>query len=117
MFQLRLSGENICLGSVGIIVESPSGTKSWLKMPLDHFASADNGYYVAKGGFEGFGLGSYAFYGESAKGTWKIYSAASNPSFFPNTTQGNPKICSVAPASGTIANNAKLLVEARIISQ
>ena len=111
-FQVRLSGENICLGSMGIIVESPSGTKSYLKMPLDHFSAVSWAH-----DFENFGLSSYAFYGESAKGIWKIYSAASNPNFFPSQKDGNPQKCPVAPVSGTVAKNAVLGVEARIISQ
>lgn len=110
-FQVRLTGENICLGNFGVVVESPAGTKSYLKMPLDHFAKSE------LNAFTHFGLSSYAFYGENAQGTWKIYSVASNPSFFPDKNNGNPQACSAAPATGTFASNAKLLVEARIIPQ
>lgn len=110
-FQVRLTGENICLGNFGVVVESPAGTKSYLKMPLDHFATDDFNT------FKNFGLSSYAFYGENAQGTWKIYSVASNPSFFPDKNDGNPQFCSAAPATGTFASNAKLWVEARVIPQ
>lgn len=115
--QLRLSGEDICLGSVGIMVESPAGTKSYLKMPLDHFSMFNGSVGSAVEDFENFGLGSYAFYGESAQGMWKIYSVASNPSFFPSQDKNHPQFCSAAPATGTVANNVKFLIEARIIPQ
>ncbi|RYF54522.1 MAG: hypothetical protein EOO27_23465, partial [Comamonadaceae bacterium] len=50
-FQIRLNANDICLGSLGVAVESPSGTKSLLKMPLDHFVlSGDSD-------FESYGLG------------------------------------------------------------
>jgi hypothetical protein len=105
-FQLRLTGEAICLGSLGIAVESPAGTMSLLKMPLDHF------YHREVADFEKYGLGSYAFYGESTKGTWKIYALASNPEF-----DGRPT-CGAAPADGmTLPASASLVVEARTISQ
>lgn len=72
-FQVRLTGANVCLGSLGIAVKSPSGTVSILKMPNDHFKA--DGW----DSFEDYGLGSYAFYGESAKGDWEIFAIASNP--------------------------------------
>ncbi|MCC2595827.1 S8 family serine peptidase [Pusillimonas sp. MFBS29] len=73
-FQVRLSGDNVCLGSVGIAVKSPTGTVSVLKHPNDHF-KADG-----QDEFEDYALGSYSFYGEPALGEWEIFSIASNPS-------------------------------------
>ena len=114
-FQLRLTGSNVCLGSLGLAVESPSGTKSLLKMPLDNFAQQ------GISSFTQYGAGSYAFYGESAKGKWKIYAIASNPVQDPRawlTDQISPATCTAAPAAGsTIAPNATLTVEARVIAQ
>lgn len=105
-FQVRLSGKNICLGSFGIAVESPSGTKSLLKMPLDHFINlqTDNFYK--------YGSGSYAFYGENGKGTWKIYSIASNPNL-----DATSHACAQLPDPDAIARNVQLEVEARLITQ
>ena len=70
--QLRVSG-SVCVGSVGFFVKSPSGTVSALSLPY-------NGYYnngvdtVNK-----YGLGSYAFYGENAAGTWEVYAVSGVP--------------------------------------
>lgn len=109
-FQVRLSGDNICLGSMGIAVESPAGTKSLLKMPLDHFVRLD----VAS--FSLYGAGSYAFYGESGKGSWKIYALASNPRL-DSEKWGQDAACKALPRQGAVAGNAKLLVQARLIAQ
>ena len=114
-FQLRMTGSNICLGSLGLAVESPSGTKSLLKMPLDHFVN------FGQSNFLKYGAGSYAFYGENAKGKWKIYAIASNPeqdlsAWSPK--QPAPDPCTAAPVKGgTTAANATLTVEARVIAQ
>jgi hypothetical protein len=75
--QVRLSGDNVCLGSLGIAVRSPSGTTSLLKLPNDHFRR-----YGIKS-FMGYGLGSYAFYGEPAQGDWEILVVAANPDSIP----------------------------------
>lgn len=108
-FQLRLTGEGICLGSMGLAVESPSGTKSLLKMPLDHFANKN----IDR--FEHYGAGSYAFYGESAKGVWKIYALASNPE--PDKAT-RVRACDAAPPTGEVLTpGAWLNVEARVIAQ
>lgn len=106
-FQVRLTGKDICLGSLGLAVESPSGTKSMLKLPLDHFASrkVDD--------FSQYGLGSYAFHGENAKGTWNIYALASNPVL--DATQ-SVTACKAALQEGQ-AVEAMLDVEARVIAQ
>lgn len=72
-FQVRLSGNFVCLGSLGIAVKSPSGTVSILKLPNDHFRA--DGVYK----FENYALSSMAFYGEQAKGNWEILTLASNP--------------------------------------
>ena len=66
--------------------------------------------------FKNFGLGSYAFYGEDAKGTWKIYALASNP-LMDSSKWGQDKSCGAAPADGVNATNAILAVEARVIAQ
>jgi len=70
--QLRLSG-SICVGSVGIFVKSPAGTISALSVPY-------NGYYLS-GVPEAtdYGLGSYAFYGESMAGKWEVYAVSAVP--------------------------------------
>lgn len=109
-FQVRLSADNICLGSVGIAVESPAGTKSLLKMPLDHFVRLN------VSDFAKYGAGSYAFYGENGKGKWKIYALASNPRLDAQTWSSDAS-CEQAPQDGAVASHAELLVEARLIAQ
>lgn len=110
--QLRVSGKEVCLGSMGLVVESPAGTKSWLKLPLDHFALWPD----APNQFSQYGAGSYAFYGESAQGPWKVYAVMSNPSLPHHEL--NITTCEAAPDDGETENpNAKLLLEARIIAQ
>lgn len=108
--QVRLSGKNICLGSIGIAVESPSGTKSLLKMPLDHFA------FLQIGDFANYGAGSYTFYGENGKGTWKIYAIASNPNLDASTWKID-RTCARLPDPDAVARNVDLIVEARLITQ
>lgn len=111
-FQLRISAEQVCLGSLGLAVESPAGTKSLLKMPLDHFVQPD----VSESDFDHYGAGSYAFYGENAKGQWKIYALASNPRLDAQAW-GHDSACDDAPADGLRADDAWLGVEARVIAQ
>lgn len=72
-FQVRLTGENVCLGSLGIAVKSPSGTVSLLKLFNDHFKA--DGW----NSFQGYATASFAFYGEPAQGDWEIFAVASNP--------------------------------------
>ncbi len=109
-FQVRLVGQNMCLGSLGIAVESPAGTTSWLKMPLDHFAQTNTS------SFRNYGLGSYAFYGESAKGVWKIYGAASNP-VLDFVKFGNSRSCDTLSLTEGMHMDAQLHIEARVIAQ
>ena len=108
--QFRLSGNNICLGSIGIAVQSPAGTVSLLKMPLDHF------YKNGISNFTYYGLGSYAFYGENAKGTWKVYALASNPQM-DSSAWGQSTACAAAPVDGVQAVDSELYIEARFIAQ
>lgn len=115
-FQVRLTGTNICLGSMGIAVQSPSGTVSLLKMPLDHFYKKEEDTDKGISEFKNYGLGSYAFYGENAKGTWKIYAVASNP-LMDKTMWGQSNSCDAAPADGLLATDATLTLEARVIAQ
>ncbi len=77
--QVRLSGEQVCLGSVGIAAESPSGTVSLLKLPEDHFKAGIGENRGPWNEFHDYTLGSYTFYDESAKGNWKLFVIASNP--------------------------------------
>ena len=109
-FQLRLDGKQVCLGALGIAVQSPAGTVSLLKLPLDHFA----GY--GESDFEQYGLGSHAFYGEPATGRWKVFALAANPSRLAGNA-GTNYACTGAPIKGTVARNLSLKVQARIIAQ
>lgn len=100
--QLRVSG-SVCVGSVGFFVKSPSGTVSALSLPY-------NGYYnngvdtVNK-----YGLGSYAFYGENAAGTWEVYAVSGVPTNACSTYQ---------PQGGThtVTLATPLAVEYRVIA-
>lgn len=117
-FQVRMSGEEVCLGSLGIAVKSPSGTISLLKHPNDHF-KADG-----QDAFQEYALGSYTFYGEAALGDWEIFSIASNPSMPGKvitrvdgqlvTRESEP--CEITDEDGDPVDFA-LYVEARIIAQ
>ncbi|WP_232446125.1 S8 family peptidase [Burkholderia ubonensis] len=70
--QLRVSG-SVCIGSVGFFVKSPSGMVSALSLPY-------NGYYNSGvSSVSNYGLGSYAFYGENAAGTWEVYAVSGVP--------------------------------------
>lgn len=112
-FQVRLSGDNVCLGSLGVAVKSPSGTVSLLKLPDDHFKA--DGWKS----FIDYALASFAFYGESALGDWEIFTVASNPDIsievgrYVNDqweySQSEP--CDDTPAA------FEFIVEARIIAQ
>jgi subtilisin family serine protease len=77
--QLRLNPgantENLCIGSVGIYVQSPSGTVSILALPY-------NIYYASQSKLieeNNYGLGTYAFYGEEAAGTWQVFAVSGTP--------------------------------------
>ncbi|MER1966144.1 S8 family serine peptidase [Castellaniella sp. GW247-6E4] len=106
LFQLRLTAEKVCLGSMGIAVRSPSGTVSLLKLPNDHFRKDG----VAS--FKDYGLSSVAFYGEPARGNWQVFLLAANPD------HGLPAgwtPCSSLEGGGPAAYEFAL--EARIIAQ
>jgi subtilisin family serine protease len=71
--QLRLTG-SLCVGSVGVAVKSPSGTVSLLSIPYNIYHTPQQDKMI-----EDYGLGSYAFYGEKAKGEWEVYLVAGKP--------------------------------------
>lgn len=100
--QLRVSGA-VCIGSVGFFVKSPSGTVSALSLPY-------NGYYnTGVNSVSNYGLGSYAFYGENAAGTWEVYAVSGVPT---NTCS------SYQPQGGThtVTLATPLAVEYRVIA-
>jgi subtilisin family serine protease len=115
--QVRLSGEDVCLGSLGIAAKSPSGTVSLLKLPNDHFKA--NGI----NSFNAYTLGSFAFYGEQAKGDWELFAIASNPDTQIEVTeiidnQVHTRLSTACPSTnGGAPIDFKLLTEARIIAQ
>ena len=116
-FQVRLSGSEVCLGSVGIAVQSPSGMVSLLKLPNDSFR------FDGVSSFYQFGLSSMAFYGEPAKGDWKVFAMISNPDIpLVATTKGpegeviKPTPCVSMDDKGVL-KEYKFQVDARIISQ
>lgn len=103
MLQLRLSGTNVCLGSIGIAVRSPSGTTSLLKLPNDHFR--DDGIAT----FQDFGLASVAFYGEQAQGNWEVYLLAGAPDG-PLPGGGVPSIaCDPTPPTYAFTAQARII--------
>lgn len=115
--QVRLSGDNVCLGSVGIAVQSPLGTMSLLKLPNDIFRSQE----VTE--FEDYGMSSVAFYGEAAAGNWNVYLVAANPELALNYGREN-EAGEIEPAVslscfGDAAAPADYLLhaQARIIAQ
>ncbi len=113
-FQVRLSGMGVCLGSIGIAVKSPSGTTSLLKLPNDHFRGS--GMLVPL--FNHYALGSYAFYGEPARGDWEIFVIAANPDAKPLEYEEKSWFglsCSSAPL--LLLGSFRLEVEARVIAQ
>lgn len=90
--QLRLASStgDLCIGSVGIYVKSPSGTVSILSTPYNSYYSNN----AKLGSNSTYGLGSYAFYGESANangGVWEIFAVS-----------GKPQIACTAAISGNI---------------
>ena len=116
-FQVLLSGENVCLGSLGIAVQSPSGMFSLLKLPNDSFRF--DGIEV----FYDFALNSVAFYGEPAQGEWKIFALAANPDLPLDAEVKNeegkiekPTACVSSNPDGT-QKSYQFQVDARIIAQ
>ncbi|CAJ0788173.1 Microbial serine proteinase [Ralstonia condita] len=100
--QLRLTG-SVCIGSVGFFVKSPSGTVSALSLPYNSY------YNDGVNAVSSYGLGSYAFYGENAAGTWEVYAVSGVPT----------NACSsYLPQGGTrtVTLAAPLAVEYRVIA-
>jgi subtilisin family serine protease len=77
--QLRLNPgantDNLCIGSVGIYVQSPSGTVSILAVPYNIYWDSQSKLAEENN----YGLGTYAFYGEAATGTWQVFSVSGTP--------------------------------------
>lgn len=129
-FQVRMSGEDVCLGSLGIAVKSPSGTMSLLKLPNDHFKAGkvndgEGGFvYDVIDDFEDYALGSFAFYGEPAQGNWEVFAIASNPELtvqLVDFVDDKPVLRDSLPCPSTDENSDpvdfQLIVEARVIAQ
>jgi len=124
--QVRLSGENVCLGSIGIAAKSPSGTMSLLKLPNDHFKAGvnDGNGGAAWDEFGDYALTSYTFHGEDAAGNWELFLIASNPDIqieVGDIVDGaivlRPSVpCTAKDADGNDKDYA-FGVEARIIAQ
>lgn len=124
--QVRLSGENVCLGSIGIAARSPSGTTSLLKLPNDHFKAgvADDNGGIAWNEFSHYALTSYAFHGEDASGNWELFLIASNPDVqievgdvVDGTLIRRPSVpCTAKNPDGSEKDYA-FAVEARIVAQ
>ena len=93
--RLNSSADNLCIGSVGIYVQSPSGIVSVLSVPYNIYYDSNNKLTSTNN----YGLGSYAFYGEAAAGTWQVFAVS-----------GTPKSACTAATSGTVS------VEYRIIA-
>jgi subtilisin family serine protease len=86
---------SLCIGSVGIYVQSPSGTVSVLAVPYNIYWNTDKKIYEESE----YALSSYAFYGERASGTWQIFAVS-----------GTPKTECTTASSGTVS------VEYRVIA-
>ncbi|HUH40514.1 MAG TPA: S8 family serine peptidase [Castellaniella sp.] len=120
-FQLRMSGEGVCLGTLGIAVRSPVGTVSILKAPVDHFAGVESGAVTE---FAHYALGSYAFHGESAAGPWQVFTISGNPDLDVSVmklvggvaTEQTIPACSAEDAPG-VARDFELHFQARFITQ
>ncbi|WP_397475196.1 S8 family serine peptidase [Pusillimonas sp.] len=117
--QIRLSGEEVCLGSFGIAAKSPSKTVSLLKLPNDHFKA--DGLDV----FESYTLGSYTFYGEPAQGNWELFIIASNPDIgitVEETDENDeiierPSVPCLSTDEHGVDRDFYFFVEARIVAQ
>jgi len=113
--QVRLSGEEVCLGSLGLAAKSPSGTISLLKLPNDHFRA----YGVDS--FEDYTLASFAFYGETAQGNWELFTIASNPDTPQFLFRDDDEVLLSTPClsqkDGGGDRDFRFIVEARIIAQ
>lgn len=85
--QLRLSG-SYCVGSLGLLVKSPSGTVSLVANPFNIY------YKTGVAESAGFGLGSYTFHGENAKGVWTVYGLNAQPGL----SELGAKACTAQPS-------------------
>ncbi len=88
------TASDLCIGSVGIYVQSPSGTVSILAVPYNIYYNTDTQLTTTND----YGLGTYAFYGEAAAGSWQVF-----------TVSGKPK------ETCTTAGTSSISVEYRII--
>ena len=88
------TASDLCIGSVGIYVQSPSGTVSILAVPYNIYYNTDTQLTTTNE----YGLGTYAFYGEAAAGSWQVF-----------TVSGKPK------ETCTTAGTSSISVEYRII--
>ena len=88
------TASDLCIGSVGIYVQSPSGTVSILAVPYNIYYLTDAQLTTTNE----YGLGTYAFYGEAAAGSWQVF-----------TVSGKPK------ETCTTAGTSSISVEYRII--
>ncbi len=88
------TASDLCIGSAGIYVQSPSGTVSILAVPYNIYYNTDNQLTTT----DNYGLGTYAFYGEAAAGSWQVF-----------TVSGKPK------DTCTTAGTSSISVEYRII--
>ena len=88
------TASDLCIGSVGIYVQSPSGTVSILAVPYNIYYNTDTQLTTTNE----YGLGTYAFYGEAAAGSWQVF-----------TVSGTPR------STCTTAGTSSISVEYRII--
>ena len=88
------TASDLCIGSVGIYVQSPSGTVSILAVPYNIYYLTDAQLTTTNE----YGLGTYAFYGEAAAGSWQVF-----------TVSGTPR------STCTTAGTSSISVEYRII--
>ena len=88
------TASDLCIGSAGIYVQSPSGTVSILAVPYNIYYNTDTQLTTTND----YGLGTYAFYGEAAAGSWQVF-----------TVSGKPK------ETCTTAGTSSISVEYRII--
>ena len=88
------TASDLCIGSVGMYVQSPSGTVSILAVPYNIYYNTDTQLTTTNE----YGLGTYAFYGEAAAGSWQVF-----------TVSGKPK------ETCTTAGTSSISVEYRII--
>jgi len=69
------TASDLCIGSVGMYVQSPSGTVSILAVPYNVYYLTDKQLTITNN----YGLGTYAFYGEAAAGSWQVFAVSGKP--------------------------------------